>query len=312
MEEPTFLVLFMAGPTGRLFAGVWGAIWGSFFNVLAVRLPAGESVVRPASHCRTCGAPLAWYDNVPLVSYLALRGRCRHCGARFSVRYFLTELSCAALSLALHQVYVVQGTAPIELRLAQLGITSLFGGLLLAITQIDLQSLRIPDAITYPGIPVAIGLSLFLGHAHLWDGPLGALAGYLVIRLIADGYQLLTGRMGMGYGDAKLLAMIGGLLGWQSLLPTLFLASFQGSIIGISALLVLRRRRRRNQGPRGAQTSAPPEPSPAGQEIKADGEAEATGQEPLRHARIPFGPFLSLAAVEVMLFRSLLASVFPL
>jgi leader peptidase (prepilin peptidase)/N-methyltransferase len=314
MEEPTFLALFMAGPAGRLLAGLWGAIWGSFFNVLVVRLPAGESLVRPASHCRACGAPLPWYDNIPIVSYVVLRGRCRRCEARFSARYLLLEILSAALSLAMHQVHVVQGTAPIGLRLAQLVITSLFCGLLLAVAFIDLDSFRIPDAITYPGIPVAMGLSLFMGLPHLWDGVVGGVTGYVVIRVIADGYQLLTGRMGMGYGDAKLLAMIGGLLGWQSLLPTLFLASLQGSVIGISVLLVVRRRRVGD--PTSPESPSPSErpledPRPANADAQSESSAEAQSQDPLRHARIPFGPFLTLAAVELLLLRNLVTSLFP-
>lgn len=311
-ELGQFLAPTLLGAPGRALAAIWGALWGSFFNVVIVRVPAGESLVRPASHCRACGSKVAWYDNLPLLSFLFLRGRCRSCGARFSARYLLVELLVAGLSLLMHQVVVVDAEPAIAigLRAAQLVTTSLFCGLLVAVTFIDLDTLRIPDAITYPMIPTAMLLSLFMGHPHLWDGPVGGVAGYLVIRLLADGYQLVTGRVGMGYGDAKLLAIIGGLLGWQALLPTLFLAAFQGSVIGIGALVILRRR-----ASGATRPEAPSEPSAEKPAAEAAQEQEQEQEEPpsssLRHARIPFGPFLSLAAVEVLVLRRQLAAFFP-
>jgi leader peptidase (prepilin peptidase)/N-methyltransferase len=149
-----------------------------------------------------------------------------------------------------------------------------------AITFIDLESMKIPDVITYPAIPVCMGLSLFMGHPRLWDGLVGGVAGYLVIVVVAEGYRLITRRDGMGYGDAKLLAMIGGLMGWRVLLPVLFLASLQGSVIGISYLMIARAIQKKKEGP-------------------------------LRHAKLPFGPFISLAAVEVLLLGDLLRVFFP-
>jgi leader peptidase (prepilin peptidase)/N-methyltransferase len=323
MHELTdFLGPTLAGAPGRVLAGIWGALWGSFFNVMIVRVPAGESLVRPSSHCRACGAKVAWYDNLPLLSYLLLRGRCRRCGARFSARYLLVELLLAGLTLIMHQVFLVDGSGELGLRVAQLVTSSLFCGLLVAVTFIDLDSFRIPDAITYPAIPTAMLLSLFMGHPHLWDGPVGGVAGYLVIRLLADGYQLITGRIGMGYGDAKLLAVIGGLLGWQTLLPTLFLAAFQGSVIGISVLVILRNRRGAASEPTAvdAPGEARSTEAPSSEAQPTDGtgpatEAAASEEEApsasLRHARIPFGPFLSLAAVEILALRKQLAAFFP-
>ena len=104
MPDSAFIELLFTGPWGRVVAGLWGAVWGSFFNVMIVRVPAGESVVRPASHCRQCKRVIAWYDNLPLLSYLLLRGRCRHCGASYSPRYFLTELLICLLTLLMHQL----------------------------------------------------------------------------------------------------------------------------------------------------------------------------------------------------------------
>ncbi len=330
MDDPTFLNAMITGPVARVVAGVWGALWGSFVNVLILRLPAGESLVRPGSHCRSCGASVAWYDNVPIFAYLWLRGRCRRCGARFSPRYALVELLVALLAVAMHQVYVVGASGPPEVRAAQFVITSLFAALLVAIAFIDLDTMLILNVITYPGIPVAMACSLLMGHQHLWDGAVGGVAGYLVIRLLSDGWRLLRGHQGMGYGDAKLLAMIGGLLGWQSLIPVLFLAALQGSVIGVGALLLARRRSL--APPVAPANDVPPAPAPSGEEAppaEAAGPGDRAAARPGDHAdgehgedeegeedepyqgppRIPFGPFLGLAAVEVMLARDLLTQL---
>ena len=346
MDEARFIAEMATGPMGRMLAALWGALWGSFFNVVIARLPEGESLVRPASHCRGCGASIRWYDNVPVVSYLLLRGRCRRCGARYSARYLLVELLVAVLAFLVHHVYVVSAPAPMSLRLAQFFIGSLFCGLLVAIAFIDLDTGLIHNVITYPGIPVAVLLSTFMGPTHLWDGAVGAAGGYLVIRLLADGYRLIRGRLGMGYGDAKLLALIAGLLGWQSLLPVLFLASMQGSLIGISALLWVRRGRTRRGDQAAPSTangdSAAPStangdsaaPSTANGDSAApstvngdsaapstangDSAGDAEGHDPtgaltpLRFASMPFGPFLGLAGIEVLLLRAWLAGLLPM
>ncbi len=207
--------LSLIGPFGIGFAALWGALWGSFFNVVICRVPAGESLVKPPSHCRVCGEAVRWYDNIPILSYLLLRGRCRHCGAGYSIRYMLVELLVAALAVVMHQVFVVHGAGEIGLRAGQLVITSLFSGLLVAISLIDYDTRLIPNVITYPAIPICALLSVFMQLPHLWDGPVGAVGGYALIWLIAEGYYRLRKREGMGLGDAKLMAMIGGLLGWQ-------------------------------------------------------------------------------------------------
>jgi leader peptidase (prepilin peptidase)/N-methyltransferase len=169
-------------------------------------------------------------------------------------------------------------------------------------------------------------------HPRWWDGLVGGVVGYLVIRGIADGYQLLTGRMGMGYGDAKLLAMVGALLGWQALLPTLFLASFQGSIIGITVLFIAKKRRETQDGEPGSEESGEdrepepdpePRPTPDGAEDDEnpadpadpeDDEADEDDEDlpdSIRYTRIPFGPFLSLAALEVLIFKDLFMRLVP-
>lgn len=313
------------GPIGLAFAALWGALWGSFFNVVIFRVPAGESIVTPPSHCRRCGRQVPWYDNIPVLSYVLLRGRCRGCGVRFSPRYALVELLIAAIAAGLYVRYVVGVDVELWLRMVRFLTVSVFAGLLVAIAFIDLDTLRIPNVITYPAIPTCAALSLLMGHAHPWEGLVGAVVGYVVIRVIADGYELLTGRQGMGYGDAKLLAMIGGLLGWRVLLPTIFLASFQGSVIGIGALVILRRRQAR--GEEADAASAPglgdgAEEQASGEGEEGSGSKEAASEEDegeeeevedgqLRYARIPFGPFLSLAAIEIMLWGEALMRFFP-
>lgn len=306
MSSYALLNELLIGPWGAALAACWGAIWGSFCNVVVVRVPRGESVVRPPSHCRSCFRPVAWYDNVPVLSYLLLRGRCRHCDAGYSPRYALVELGVALLAVALHHVYLVEADGPLGLRTAQFAITSLFAIVMVALALIDLATMRIPNAITYPGIPVAVALSPWMALPHLWDGPVGAVGGYLLVRLIADGWELLTGRQGMGYGDGKQLAMIAGLLGWQMLLPALFLASLQGTLIGVTTLALLRHRARRQTG-----TTEPAPPPAADQEPGAGGDHPAT-EARLGAARLPFGPFLSLAAIELLLLRDTLPQLFPL
>ena len=325
-DAETWNILFY-GPWGRVAAFLWGAVWGSFFNVVIARLPEGESVVQPASHCRQCKTTIAWYDNVPLLSFLLLRGQCRHCGARFSARYFFTELLICLLTVWMHQMFIIDGTGELGLRLAQFVISSAFCGVLVALAFIDLDTMYLPDVLTKPGIVAAVALSLLMELPRWWDGPVGAVAGYLVIRAIADGYKLIKKRQGMGYGDAKLLAMIGGLLGWQALFPTLFLASFQGSVIGISALLLVRRRSgREDQAAAAGEVEDVGDNSAADEALDAERPGEpvadqlAEDQEPedeeppsssIRHAKIPFGPFLSLAALEVLIFKEHLARLIP-
>jgi len=182
-----------------------------------------------------------------------------------------------------------------------------------AIAFIDLATYRIPDLITYPAIPLCVVLSVFMGLPHMyWDGPVGAVAGYLVIRLIADGYRLITGREGMGYGDAKLLAMIGGLMGWQVLLPVLFLSAMQGSLIGITVLVVMRRIQGGGEGAGGEPVGDGGGDGGQEQEGGDDDDDGDDGAEPaLRHAKLPFGPFISLAAIEVLILRDWLEVFFP-
>jgi len=254
---------------------LWGALWGSFANVVIARLPEGRSVVRPPSACMRCKSRLSWYDNIPILSYLWLRGKCRSCGVAYGSRYVwveaITAMLCGAVTFLWWNSELLDLSLPISMFILRLLVAASFIIVMIIIAYIDYDTMRIPNAITYPGIPLSIAASQFLGQVSLKESIIGVVVGYLLIRLIADGYRLLTGRFGMGYGDGKLLAMIGGLMGWKIILPIMLLASVQGSVIGIAMLLWQRR------------------------------QSGADGQEKLRHVRIPFGPFIALAATQCFL-----------
>ncbi len=217
------------------FTFLFGAVIGSFLNVCIYRLPDHESIVFPASHCRACSRVLSWYENVPLLSYLLQRGKCRTCGAHFSSRYFWVELLTAFLSIAL--------VSRFGLTLTTVGYF-LFVASLVTVTFIDLDHQIIPDVISLPGVLVGLLFSLVSSHISFWDSLAGAAIGAGVLLAVALGYTAITGREGMGGGDVKLLAMIGAFLGWRSVPFTLFAASCIGSIIGV---IVMARRNANSQ-----------------------------------------------------------------
>jgi leader peptidase (prepilin peptidase) / N-methyltransferase len=220
MEWPVIAAIF-----------VFGAMIGSFLNVCIVRLPEERSIVRPRSHCPSCGHQIAWYDNLPVVSFVLLRGRCRVCGVRISPLYPTVELLTGALAVAL---WMRLGTT-----LAFAGYF-LFAAALVTITFIDLDHRIIPDVISLPGIVVGLAVSFVSPLVTPLGALLGVLAGGGVLLAIATGYEMLRGREGMGGGDVKLLAMIGAFLGWQSVFVTLMVASLIGSIIGVGLMIYQR------------------------------------------------------------------------
>ncbi len=207
-----------------------GLIFGSFANVLVYRLPRGESIVMPGSHCPSCGHTIAWFENIPLISWLLLKGHCHHCGAAISVRYPLLEL-CMGLTWGYMAWHFGGGL--------ELVMALILSAMLWVLTWIDLETGLLPDAITLPGIGTGIVFSLATGH--LMDGAMGAVAGYGVFWVIAKIFFLLTGREGMGYGDFKLLAMLGAFLGWQALPFVIFLSSLCGAVVGSLYLLLARK-----------------------------------------------------------------------
>ena len=280
----------------QIMAGVFGALWGSFANVVIVRWPRELSVIRPGSHCLACGAPIRFYDNVPVLSYLVLRGRCRDCKARFSPRYALVELAMALLAVSVARMTLLMEPASFQQAAAEFFVWFAFVFALVTAAMIDLDCYLIPDAIALPGIAVGIAANAFVLPLG-WTEPLGAAAaGYLLIRLVfIEGYRLLTGRPGMGEGDAKLLAMIGAFAGIQGAVFSLFAGAIQGLVAG-TIVVVLRRRAN--------------EPEPVFEEELVEGGAAPARPVKFRKARVPFGPFLALGALEHLFFGERLVAAY--
>ncbi len=215
-----------------LFAVLLGLVVGSFLNVCIVRLPEDESIVSPSSRCRSCGEPIAWHDNVPVASFVILGGRCRRCRAPFSMRYPFVEI----LTGAMFGLVAMQGSPP-ALTALQMAIVAV----MIVITFIDIDHFLILDVITFPSIALGPVLAWLVGHVSVTDSVLGIVGGGGLLWAFAWTYEKLRDREGMGLGDVKLLAMIGGLLGWQATLFSLFTGSLVGSVVGLAAV-VLRRR----------------------------------------------------------------------
>lgn len=264
LSSSTYLVV-------QIFSFILGAVLGSFLNVCIYRLPRGESIAFPPSHCTSCSNPIKFYDNIPILSYLILGGKCRNCSMIISPTYPIIELISAVLTLlAVRQFGISMDTF--------FYIVLIYS--LIVITFIDLEHLIIPNVITFPGIGVGIIFNLIItnwGYASdLLDTPdlknflrlisevpimssiLGVLIGGGLLYFIGFLYEVIRKREGMGMGDVKLLAMLGAFLGWQGVIFIVFLSSIIGTVIGLSIILYQR--------------------------------------ENLKYA-IPFGPFLSIAAI---------------
>jgi leader peptidase (prepilin peptidase)/N-methyltransferase len=216
---------------------IFGTIIGSFLNVCIGRIPNEESVVSPPSHCPRCKAAIAFYDNIPLLSYLWLCGKCHTCHERISPRYFFVELLTGLVALALYSRFGLSYTFVVGF---------VFAAALIVISFIDLSVRIVPDVISLPGIVVGlvfsvIGYFVFTDAFEIIPTPLSSLIGILVgggfLLATAWIYETGTGVDGMGGGDIKLLAMIGAFLGWPSIPVTLFVASVLGSVIGVGLMV---------------------------------------------------------------------------
>ena len=240
------------------FAFTIGAVIGSFLNVCIYRIPAGESIVSPPSRCPRCLTQIRWYQNIPLLSYILIRGHCASCRAPIPLRYPLVEALTGVLFLL---VFLRYGLHPVTL------VFWLFAAALVAITFIDLDHQIIPDVISLPGIVVGFACSFVVPWVNWIDSLLGIAIGGGSLYLVAVGYELLTKKEGMGFGDVKMLAMIGAFLGWKAIFPVIFLSSLAGTLVGVPLMLIKR----------------------------ADGKLA-----------IPFGPFLALGALVMVLWGPLL------
>ena len=217
---------------GIVFAFLFGLAVGSFLNVCIYRIPLKKSIVRPPSSCPQCGGRIRFYDNIPVLSYIVLLGRCRQCRARISLRYPLVELIVGLLSAAL---FIPLGPS------LQYLFLFLFTAALVAIAFIDLDHKIIPDVISLPGILVGVAFSFFpsAGISPL-DAVIGAVGGGAFLLLVGTVFEKVTGREGMGGGDVKLLAMIGAWMGWKALPFIILISSFTGAVIGGLSLVASR------------------------------------------------------------------------
>ena len=210
-----------------LVVALFGLVIGSFLNVCIYRLPRDLSIVWPASRCTTCGRELHWYENIPVVSWVALRARCASCGERISVMYPLVEVFTAILFVA---VYARFGLGVL------FAVRLLFACAMVVLFVTDLQHQILPNEITLPGIVVGFLASLFVEPG--WrDSLIGLLAGGGVLWLTAWGYEKLRHQEGLGFGDVKMLAMIGAFLGWKLMVLTLVWASFAGTLVAGGLML---------------------------------------------------------------------------
>jgi leader peptidase (prepilin peptidase) / N-methyltransferase len=283
----------------RWFVTVWsfavGAAVGSFLNVVIARVPAGISIVRPRSRCPSCGSPIVWQDNLPVLSWLLLLGRCRRCRTRISARYPLVEILGGLAAVVATSRHGLSAAAAAELALV---------AALLALTFIDVDTWTLPHVITIPLLAAGILLSaLHVTHAGTLPNSLaGAAAGWLGFAAVAFLGERLLKKEALGFGDVWLLSAIGAWLGLPALLPVVLLASLQGTVVGI-ALIVLGK----------AQTGEAPAPPPGEPAAGSEGPA-ATGEEedwvPPRNA-VPFGPFLAAGAVEWLWLQGPIVKALP-
>lgn len=325
-ELPPFLSALL---TGWLF--ILGLCIGSFLNVVIARVPHEQSIIRPGSRCPKCGHTLAWYENIPLVSWMALRGKCRGCKAPISIRYPLVELATGLLFLACVRRFDFTW----ELVSALVLVT-----LLIPLTFIDLEHWILPLEMTVPGIVVGVGLAAPRGMEALRDAAIGAAVGFLTFRLMEYlGWKLFR-KEALGGGDKYLVAMLGAFLSWKALLGILFLSSLQGAVVG-SLLIALTGR----AGPRAEdakqegkqEEEEPPEPEltmtwdftkpglSLGRRLLLvpwcllfqdipDQPKDEAGEEidwVPGTTNIPFGPWLALAGLELLLLAPWLAQVLP-
>ena len=248
-----------------------GAMVGSFLNVCVYRLPKGESIVKPRSRCPKCENAIVWYDNIPMVSWLLLGAKCRHCKTPISWQYPLVEAITAALFAAVYVRYGFTIASPVYMLLS--------AGLVL-VTFVDLTDWTIPNEVTFPGIPLGLVCALvamFVPNTNLMIlGPpnvpifsalLGAVVGGGILYMLDKGALMVLGKRGMGFGDVKLIAMLGAFFGFPAVLMVIAIAACLGAFLGYALILMQR----------------------------------SKGQEETAHY-IPFGPYLSFAGVIVMLF----------
>jgi len=286
------MITILLGPVMLLGAFAWGLLWGSFANVVIWRVPRGLSVVKPRSQCTACGEFIAWYDNIPVLSYLLLRGRCRRCKEPLALRYLVVELLGGFLSFAFYLLHVVrplmEGGGP---AIGAWFLWTLFGFALLIITFTDLDLWVIPSAVVLPVAALGLGVALvdpsILGVPPI-DALAAALGGYALIAGLRWIYLKRRGIEALGLGDAKLLVMVGAFTGPAGVIWSVAAGAIQGLVFAVPLLLI---------GKRIANSKL--------EEVHGD-DPELGEEDPdagVMGMRIPFGPFLAIAALEYALLR---------
>jgi leader peptidase (prepilin peptidase) / N-methyltransferase len=267
------VALFVASPAAVAFAALWGALWGSFLNVCIHRIGLHESVVRPASRCPRCGRGVRPIENIPIVSWIFLRGRCAGCRQPISIRYPLVELLSSLLGLGLWLMLRDQPIDAVHV-LAQFFFGYAFLAVLIVLAGIDLDHMIIPDPVTYPAIPAFLCAAILLHDVPVRELVIGPFVGYGLVALTAELGYLVARREVMGYGDAKLLALIGAALGWRAAVFAFFAAPFAG-LLFLVPLMMLRRQR-------------------------------------VHGVEVPYGPFLALAGGVYLFIAPVLRAFWPL
>jgi leader peptidase (prepilin peptidase)/N-methyltransferase len=300
--------------TLRVLAFIFGALWGSFLNVVIYRVPRDMSVVRPRSHCPACGKPIAGWDNIPILSYVILRGKARCCGAKMSARYPLVELIGGVMAVCvLTHVIGAYGWDIPAWKWAILYLSELALALaLVAAAFIDLEHMILPDEITLGGLVLGL-LTAKLRGVSLVDSIASGAGAFLLIWFVFNVlYKMLRGRTGMGMGDAKLLALAGAWFGWVGLVYVLLAGAIQGSLVTLAVRLVAGKievpdavkqdiEELRHLAEHGTE-----EEKKEAQEALAN-DPLAEDREGFMQAAIPFGPFLILGVLEYLFFGDSIA-----
>jgi leader peptidase (prepilin peptidase)/N-methyltransferase len=288
VEVDPALVWLLLAPWAPMLAFFFGSLWGSFANVVIYRVPRELSVVRPGSRCPACEVPIAWYDNIPIVSYLLVRGRCRRCGEKIALRYLVVEMLGGVLSFALYMQHVMRplvlGGGP---GIGAWLLWLVFGLALLIVTYTDIDLWVIPDEVVLPvaalGLVMA-GVSPAVLGVGLGEAVLAGAAGYLLVAGLRWVYLRWRKIEALGLGDGKLLLMIGAFCGAKGLVWALAAGAIQGLLVAVPMLLL---------GKRVAASEL--------QEVHGEDPLLGEDGEGVMGARVPFGPFLAIAALEYVL-----------
>jgi leader peptidase (prepilin peptidase)/N-methyltransferase len=292
----------------RAFAVVWGCVWGSFINVVIHRVPRELSVVRPGSHCPACGASVRPVDNLPVLSWVLLRGRARCCGARISPRYVVVELLGGGLALAIFEVIVLPlaGSTSLASLLSIFLADFALAMALVAAAFIDAEHMYLPDAVTIGGTLFGVATPGLRGMGF-YDALVGAGVGFIGVWLpFIVVYKAIRGRVGMGLGDAKLVMLAGAWFGWPGVVFALFAGAVQASLAALAVLLT----RGKIEEPESVRKDreelerAVAEGDEEAKRALAEDPLATAPAEGILAARLPFGPFLCVAILEWMLAGS--------